>query len=167
MDLSGLRRFRTLRGAIVVSSDRYAVETSIVDSGPGVPLESQPRLFGRSTHQIGRHGTRAGVQPLDHRGAPGFDRVRESGRRRLPILVSIAGGRGMIAESWNYSKAERTHDHAGCQRSPSPFTPEPHVLLPAERLRPNFPRLNRSRLRDQAAYPVTGCRCARSSSPSP
>ena len=76
---------------ILVSSDRYAVETSIVDSGPGVPAESQPRLF-RPFYTTKSGGTGLGLASSHsileaHQGSIGFENLVGGGCRfwfRLP-----------------------------------------------------------------------------------
>ena len=76
---------------ILVSSDRYAVETSIVDSGPGVPSEAQQRLF-RPFYTTKSGGTGLGLASSHsileaHQGSIGFENLGGGGCRfwfRLP-----------------------------------------------------------------------------------
>jgi signal transduction histidine kinase len=76
---------------IVLSSDRYGVETSIVDSGPGVPAESQPRLF-KPFYTTKSGGTGLGLASSHsileaHQGSIGFENLPGGGCRfwfRLP-----------------------------------------------------------------------------------
>jgi signal transduction histidine kinase len=76
---------------IVINSDRYAVETSIVDSGPGVPAESQPRLF-KPFYTTKSRGTGLALASSHsileaHEGSIGFENLPGGGCRfwfRLP-----------------------------------------------------------------------------------
>ena len=80
---------------IDVRADRYAVETSITDSGAGVPAELADKLFRPFfTTKVGGTGlglasSRASVEA--HEGSIGFDKVKPTGSRfwfRLPIVTS-------------------------------------------------------------------------------
>jgi two-component system sensor kinase FixL len=76
---------------IDVSADRYAVETGITDSGPGVPAELQQQLF-RPFFTTKPQGTGLGLASSRaiveaHDGTMGFD---EFARRGQPLLVSVA-----------------------------------------------------------------------------
>ncbi len=76
---------------ILVSSDRYAVETSIVDSGPGVPPDAQQRLF-KPFYTTKSGGTGLGLASSHsileaHQGSIGFENLAGGGCRfwfRLP-----------------------------------------------------------------------------------
>jgi C4-dicarboxylate-specific signal transduction histidine kinase len=80
---------------IDVSADRYAVQTSVIDSGPGVPAELRDQLFNpffttkpRGTG-LGLASSRAIVE--SHDGTIGFDNLPAGGSRfwfRLPVAVS-------------------------------------------------------------------------------
>jgi len=80
------------RVTIEVHSDRYAVETSITDSGSGIPAEIRDQLFRpffttkpRGTG-LGLASTRAIIEA--HQGTIGFEQVPSGGSRfwfRLPV----------------------------------------------------------------------------------
>jgi C4-dicarboxylate-specific signal transduction histidine kinase len=77
---------------ISVNSDRYGVETSIVDSGSGVPAESRQRLF-RPFYTTKSRGTGLGLASSHsileaHEGSIGFENLTGGGCRfwfRLPV----------------------------------------------------------------------------------
>jgi two-component system sensor kinase FixL len=80
---------------IEVRADRYAVETSIIDSGTGVPAELADKLFRPFvTTKVGGTGlglasSRASIEA--HEGSIGFDKGNPTGSRfwfRLPIAMS-------------------------------------------------------------------------------
>ena len=63
------------RVKIEARSDRYAVETSVTDSGAGVPAEIRDQLFRPFfTTKAAGHRARIGLHSRDHRGSPGHDR---------------------------------------------------------------------------------------------
>jgi signal transduction histidine kinase len=76
---------------IDVSADQYSVETSISDSGAGVPAEVQPQLF-RPFFTTKAQGTGLGLASSraiieSHDGTIGFDNLPAGGSRfwfRLP-----------------------------------------------------------------------------------
>jgi two-component system sensor kinase FixL len=77
---------------ITITSDRYGVETSIFDSGPGVPPDADPKLFKpffttkRRGTGLGLASSRAIVEA--HEGTIGFENMRMGGCRfwfRLPV----------------------------------------------------------------------------------
>ncbi|MFI4889336.1 MAG: ATP-binding protein [Steroidobacterales bacterium] len=76
---------------ISVADDRYGVETSIVDSGAGVPAEIQEQLF-RPFFTTKPRGTGLGLASCRaiveaHDGTLGFEQMPEGGSRfwlRLP-----------------------------------------------------------------------------------
>lgn len=77
---------------ITVTSDRYAVETSIFDSGPGVAPEADPKLFRpffTTKHRgtgLGLASSRAIVEA--HEGSIGFENMSVGGCRfwfKLPV----------------------------------------------------------------------------------
>ncbi|MGO9515261.1 MAG: sensor histidine kinase [Steroidobacteraceae bacterium] len=80
------------RVTIAASSDRYAVETSVTDSGAGVPAEIRDQLFRpffttkpRGTG-LGLASTRAIIEA--HQGTIGFEQAPSGGSRfwfRLPV----------------------------------------------------------------------------------
>jgi two-component system sensor kinase FixL len=81
---------------ISMSSDRYMVETSVQDSGPGVPAGVQRQLFRPffTTKQrgtgLGLASSRAIVEA--HEGTMGFENLSAGGCRfwfRLPVAVSL------------------------------------------------------------------------------
>jgi C4-dicarboxylate-specific signal transduction histidine kinase len=80
------------RVRIVVDSDRYGVETSIRDPGPGVPPELQRRLF-RPFVTTKSNGTGLGLASCQsilesHHGSIGFENLAGGGCRfwfRLPL----------------------------------------------------------------------------------
>jgi signal transduction histidine kinase len=75
-----------------VSADRYAVETGITDSGPGVPAELQQQLF-RPFFTTKPQGTGLGLASSRaiveaHDGTMGFENLPAGGSRywfRLPL----------------------------------------------------------------------------------
>ncbi len=77
---------------IKVTSDRYGVETSIFDSGPGVAPDADPKLF-RPFFTTKRRGTGLGLASSRaiieaHQGTIGFENMRAGGCRfwfRLPV----------------------------------------------------------------------------------
>lgn len=82
--------------AISMSSDRYMVETSVQDSGPGVPAAIQRQLFRPffTTKQrgtgLGLASSRAIVEA--HEGTMGFENLSAGGSRfwfRLPVAGSL------------------------------------------------------------------------------
>ena len=88
-------RTDTARVLIEVRADRYAVETSIIDSGAGVPADLTDKLFrpffttkSRGTG-LGLASSRASIEA--HEGSIGFEKANPSGSRfwfRLPIVTS-------------------------------------------------------------------------------
>ena len=80
------------RSRIDVSADRYAVETGITDSGPGVPAELQQQLF-RPFFTTKPQGTGLGLASSraiveTHDGTMGFANLPAGGSRfwfRLPL----------------------------------------------------------------------------------
>jgi C4-dicarboxylate-specific signal transduction histidine kinase len=80
---------------IDVRADRYAVETSITDSGPGVPADLAHKLF-RPFFTTKAGGTGLGLAASRatmeaHEGSIGFEEIKPSGSRfwfRLPIVTS-------------------------------------------------------------------------------
>ncbi len=94
-DAAALAAGSAPRVAITIAGDRYAVETSISDSGPGVPAEIQAQLFrpffttkSRGTG-LGLASSRAIVEA--HEGTIGFDVLAGGGSRfwfRLPAAVN-------------------------------------------------------------------------------
>jgi two-component system sensor kinase FixL len=76
---------------ISMNSDRYGVEASVVDSGPGVPAESKQRLF-RPFYTTKPGGTGLGLASSHsileaHEGSIGFENLAGGGCRfwfRLP-----------------------------------------------------------------------------------
>jgi two-component system sensor kinase FixL len=80
---------------IEVRADRYAVETSITDSGAGVPAELADKLF-RPFFTTKAGGTGLGLASSRtsleaHEGSIGFEKVDPTGSRfwfRLPIVTS-------------------------------------------------------------------------------
>lgn len=84
---------RGARVLIGLRADRYAVETSITDSGPGVPAELGDKLFRPFfTTKVGGTGlglasSRASIEA--HEGSIGFEKLNPTGSRfwfRLPIV---------------------------------------------------------------------------------
>lgn len=81
---------------IVLSNDRYAVETSILDSGPGIPAGSQPRLF-KPFYTTKSRGTGLGLASSHsileaHQGSIGFENLAGGGCRfwfRLPAAENL------------------------------------------------------------------------------
>jgi signal transduction histidine kinase len=80
---------------IEVRADRYAVETSIIDSGAGVPADLAEKLFRpffttkSGGTGLGLASSRASIEA--HEGSIGFENVNPSGSRfwfRLPIALS-------------------------------------------------------------------------------
>jgi C4-dicarboxylate-specific signal transduction histidine kinase len=80
---------------IEVRADRYAVETSILDSGPGIPAEHADKIFRPFyTTKVGGTGlglasSRATVEA--HEGTIGFEKGVAAGSRfffRLPIVAT-------------------------------------------------------------------------------
>lgn len=80
---------------IDVRADRYAVETSITDSGPGVPTDLADKLFRpffttkAGGTGLGLASSRASIEA--HDGNIGFDQVNPGGSRfwfRLPVVTS-------------------------------------------------------------------------------
>jgi C4-dicarboxylate-specific signal transduction histidine kinase len=77
---------------IDISADRYAVETGVTDSGPGVPEGLQAKLF-RPFFTTKPHGTGLGLASSRaiieaHQGTIGFDNLPAGGSRfwfRLPV----------------------------------------------------------------------------------
>lgn len=93
LDASALNQSGQVR--IEVNADRYAVETSVIDSGPGIPAESVERVFRpffttkSGGTGLGLASSRASIEAQD--GTIGFDRAQPSGCRfwfRLPIMTS-------------------------------------------------------------------------------
>jgi len=86
---------------ISMQSDRYAVETSISDTGPGVPAESHEEIFwpffttkAKGTG-LGLASSRAIVEA--HEGTIGFENVASGGSRfwfRLPVAAPNLEGNG-------------------------------------------------------------------------
>lgn len=80
------------RVRIAVSSDRYGVETAVIDGGPGVSPESRQRLF-RPFYTTKPRGTGLGLASSQsileaHGGSVGFENLDGAGCRfwfRLPI----------------------------------------------------------------------------------
>jgi C4-dicarboxylate-specific signal transduction histidine kinase len=77
---------------IEVGSDRYAVETSIIDSGPGISAESADKIFRPffttkpGGTGLGLASSRASIEAQE--GTIGFDKAQPTGCRfwfRLPI----------------------------------------------------------------------------------
>jgi len=78
---------------VEISADRYAVETSIIDSGPGITTESVEKIF-RPFYTtkpggtgLGLASSRASIEAQE--GTIGFDRAEPTGCRfwfRLPIM---------------------------------------------------------------------------------
>jgi two-component system sensor kinase FixL len=81
---------------ISTSSDRYMVETSIQDSGPGVPASIQRQLF-RPFFTTKQRGTGLGLASSKaiveaHEGTMGFENLSAGGSRfwfRLPVAGSL------------------------------------------------------------------------------
>jgi C4-dicarboxylate-specific signal transduction histidine kinase len=80
---------------IEVRADRYAVETSIIDSGTGVPADVAEKLFRpffttkSGGTGLGLASSRASIE--SNEGSIGFEKVNPSGSRfwfRLPIVTS-------------------------------------------------------------------------------
>jgi two-component system sensor kinase FixL len=79
---------------ITVTGDRYGVETSIFDSGPGVAPDADPKLF-RPFFTTKRRGTGLGLASSRaiveaHEGTIGFENMRVGGARfwfRLPVAT--------------------------------------------------------------------------------
>jgi C4-dicarboxylate-specific signal transduction histidine kinase len=80
---------------IEVRADRYAVETSIIDSGAGVPADLADKLFRPffTTKScgtgLGLASSRASIEA--HEGSIGFEQLNSGGSRfwfRLPIVTS-------------------------------------------------------------------------------
>jgi C4-dicarboxylate-specific signal transduction histidine kinase len=80
---------------IGVRADRYAVETSIIDSGAGVPADLTDRLFRpffttkSGGTGLGLASSRASIEA--HEGSIGFDKIVPTGSRfwfRLPVVTS-------------------------------------------------------------------------------
>jgi C4-dicarboxylate-specific signal transduction histidine kinase len=80
---------------IGVRADRYAVETSIIDSGAGVPADLTDKLFRpffttkSGGTGLGLASSRASIEA--HEGNIGFDKVMPTGSRfwfRLPVVTS-------------------------------------------------------------------------------
>jgi signal transduction histidine kinase len=78
-----------------VRADRYAVETSVKDSGPGISIELADKVFRPFfTTKSGGTGlalasSRATVEA--HEGTIGFEKLVPAGSRfwfRLPIVIS-------------------------------------------------------------------------------
>ena len=80
---------------IDVSADRYAVQTSVIDSGPGVPADLRDQLF-RPFFTTKPQGTGLGLASSraiveSHDGTIGFDNLPAGGSRfwfRLPVAES-------------------------------------------------------------------------------
>jgi C4-dicarboxylate-specific signal transduction histidine kinase len=80
---------------IDVSADRYSVETSVTDSGPGVPADLEAQLF-RPFFTTKPQGTGLGLASSraiieSHEGTIGFENVPAGGSRfwfRLPLAAS-------------------------------------------------------------------------------
>lgn len=81
---------------VSTSSDRYIVETSVRDSGPGVPKGIQRQLF-RPFFTTKQHGTGLGLASSRaiveaHEGTMGFEELSAGGSRfwfRLPVAGSL------------------------------------------------------------------------------
>jgi len=80
---------------IEARADRYAVETSITDSGPGVPADLADKLFRpffttkTGGTGLGLASSRATIEA--HEGHIGFEKINPTGSRfwfRLPIVTS-------------------------------------------------------------------------------
>lgn len=80
---------------VAISADRYAVETSIIDSGPGVAVENIDKVFRpffttkAGGTGLGLASSRASIEAQE--GTIGFDRAEPIGCRfwfRLPIVSS-------------------------------------------------------------------------------
>ena len=92
---------RTRKVELAVTADRYAVEISIQDSGPGIPDAARDQLF-RPFFTTKRNGTGLGLASSRaiieaHGGTIGFDCNVTQGARfwfRLPILRSDEAGSG-------------------------------------------------------------------------
>ncbi len=77
---------------ILVTSDRYGVETHVIDGGPGIPPESQQRLF-KPFYTTKPRGAGLGLASShsiveSHEGSIGFENLRGGGCRfwfRLPV----------------------------------------------------------------------------------
>ena len=86
---------------VAVTSDRYMVETSISDSGPGVPQDARNELF-RPFFTTKKHGTGLGLASSRaiieaHEGTIGFENLPSGGCRfwfRLPVMEIKGGGDG-------------------------------------------------------------------------
>jgi C4-dicarboxylate-specific signal transduction histidine kinase len=83
------------RVLIEVRADRYAVETSITDSGPGVPADLADKLFRpffttkAGGTGLGLASSRASIEA--HEGSIGFEKLNPTGSRfwfRLPVVTS-------------------------------------------------------------------------------
>jgi two-component system sensor histidine kinase DctS len=80
---------------IEVRADRYAVETSIIDSGEGVPTDLADKMFRpffttkAGGTGLGLASSRASIEA--HEGSIGFEKLNPTGSRfwfRLPIVTS-------------------------------------------------------------------------------
>jgi signal transduction histidine kinase len=78
---------------IVVGADRYSVETSVIDSGPGIPAHAADKIFRpffttkAGGKGLGLASSRASIDA--HDGTIGFENAEPNGCRfwfRLPIL---------------------------------------------------------------------------------
>lgn len=84
--------------SISTSSDRYVVEVSVRDSGPGVPASVQRQLF-RPFFTTKQHGSGLGLASSRaiieaHEGTMGFENLSAGGSRfwfRLPMAGSLGG----------------------------------------------------------------------------
>ena len=82
--------------SIQATSDRYNVESSVSDSGPGVPQAARDQIF-RPFFTTKAHGTGLGLASIRaiveaHEGTIGFDDVAAGGTRfwiRLPVTSRI------------------------------------------------------------------------------
>jgi C4-dicarboxylate-specific signal transduction histidine kinase len=79
---------------IEVRADRYAVETSIIDTGTGVPADLTDKLFRpffttkSGGTGLGLASSRASIEV--HEGSIGFDKAKSTGSRfwfRLPVVT--------------------------------------------------------------------------------
>jgi two-component system sensor histidine kinase DctS len=83
------------RVRIETGADRYSVETSIIDSGPGIPPEGAEKIFRpffttkAGGTGLGLASSRASIEA--HEGTIGFERAQPTGCRfwfRLPIVTT-------------------------------------------------------------------------------
>jgi signal transduction histidine kinase len=81
------------RVTVDVRPDRYAIETSVTDSGAGIPADRADKIFSpffttkAGGTGLGLASSRASIEA--HEGTIGFDRAAPQGSRfwfRLPIV---------------------------------------------------------------------------------